>query len=145
MADPFAGLIAAATSVCVACNITDESGNETNDWLMYAPWNRQLLCQECQDELTEFERERALYQSGFPGGIINPEDEESEEEGDPLNTASCEYEEVPNEGAYHILIYSDGTSSVVFAPASEESDEDVIDVTSDTDVESVDSITTVAR
>jgi hypothetical protein len=126
--------------------MNDEGLSDGSDWLHYAPWNRQLLCSDCQEELAGFERERELFSvAGFPGGVMNPEDEEeSEEEGDPLNIAISDFDEPPSDGTYHILVYSDGTSSVSFVPANDESDEDVIDVTSDTDVESVDSVTTVA-
>jgi hypothetical protein len=119
---------------CPGC-IIHGNGHAEGDWEVFAPWNRQLLCNDCLRDVQAFEREEMFL---APSAIMNPEDIESEVSGidDDSDESGIEY--------VTIVHHADGTHEVHY---HYESTDEVEDLRSDSEDEKSDSgsVTTIAR
>lgn len=121
---------------CPGCIIHGD-GHAEDDWQVFAPWNRQLLCNDCLRDVQQFEREEMFL---APSRITNPEDIESE-----VSEISGVEEDSDSEIEYvTILHYPNGTHEVHY---HYESTDEVEDLRSDSEEEGSEggSITTIAR
>ena len=121
---------------CPGC-IIHGTGHAEGDWEVFAPWNRQLLCNDCLRDVQAFEREEMFL---APSRIMNPEDIESE-----VSEISGVEEDSDSEIEYVTIVhYNDGTHEVHY---HYESTDEVEDLRSDSEDEKSDSgsVTTIAR
>jgi len=122
---------------CPGCIIRG-NGHAEDDWEVLAPWNRQLLCNDCLRDVQTFEREEMFL---APSRIMNPEDIESE-----VSEISGVEEDSDSEIEYVTIVhYHDGTHEVHY---HYESTDEVEDLRSDSEEEEDSeggSVTTIAR